>query len=169
MDKEEIIQLTNKLYRITLFFPKKEPLRYKMRELADDFLAKPNGKDLDTLLSFFDVASAQNWVKAEDILEIKQKYDSLKGGLKDDDPPEDLIQEDSRILQPELPQIITDRKEKILQILKEKGRVQVWEVKKVLPEVSKRTLRRDFDFLLKQGTIERMGERNNTFYQIKTA
>ena len=40
MDKEKVIDLTNKVYRQTLLFPKKEPLRYKIREVADDFLAK---------------------------------------------------------------------------------------------------------------------------------
>ena len=39
MDKEILIQLTVDLYRLTLLFPKKEPLRYKIRELADDILA----------------------------------------------------------------------------------------------------------------------------------
>jgi Fic family protein len=34
--------------------------------------------------------------------------------------------------------------------------------------VTKRTLRRDFEKMLKEGIIERLGERNNTFYQIKT-
>ena len=38
MDKEKIIFLTNHLYKLTLLFPKKEPLRYKMRELADEIL-----------------------------------------------------------------------------------------------------------------------------------
>jgi len=39
MNKENLTQITNELYRLTLLFPKKEPLRYKMRELADDILA----------------------------------------------------------------------------------------------------------------------------------
>ncbi len=41
MNKDYFIQLTQNLYKITLLFPKKEPLRYKMRELADDILAQP--------------------------------------------------------------------------------------------------------------------------------
>ena len=53
-------------------------------------------------------------------------------------------------------------------ILKEKGRAQVWEIKQIFPEVSKRTLRRDFEQMVNQGIIERMGERNDTFYQVKT-
>ena len=40
MDKDFLIQLTTELYRLTLLFPKKEPLRYKMRELADEILTK---------------------------------------------------------------------------------------------------------------------------------
>jgi len=39
MEKKFLLQFTNELYRLTLLFPKKEPLRYKMRELADDILA----------------------------------------------------------------------------------------------------------------------------------
>ena len=39
MDKEYFIKLTSDLYQLTLFFPKKEPLRYKMRELANNVLA----------------------------------------------------------------------------------------------------------------------------------
>jgi len=39
MDPNHLLQITNELYRLTLLFPKKEPLRYKMRELADDILA----------------------------------------------------------------------------------------------------------------------------------
>ena len=39
MNKDFLIQLTNDLYKLTLLFPKKEPLRYKMRELADEILA----------------------------------------------------------------------------------------------------------------------------------
>ena len=39
MEKKFLLQFTNELYRLTLLFPKKEPWRYKMRELADDILA----------------------------------------------------------------------------------------------------------------------------------
>ena len=40
MNKDFLLKITNELYRLTLLFPKKEPLRYKMRELADDILAQ---------------------------------------------------------------------------------------------------------------------------------
>lgn len=156
MDKDFLIELTNGLYRLTLLFPKKEPLRYKMRELADDILAKPIEKDLEILESFFEVAKAQNWVSPSDILEIQKEYSKIREELKKSDGNRTPIN-------------LGDRQETILKILKEKGQAQVWEIQKIFPEVTKRTLRRDFESLLNQGLIERIGERNETFYQLKVA
>ena len=62
---------------------------------------------------------------------------------------------------------MNERQEKILEVLREKGRAQVWEIKQIFPQVSKRTLRRDFESLFKRGIIERIGERNNTFYRLE--
>lgn len=61
---------------------------------------------------------------------------------------------------------LLDRQKKILEILKEKGRAQVGDFKKIFPEVSKRTLRRDFRSLVSQKLVERIGEKNNTFYEV---
>jgi hypothetical protein len=168
MEKDFLIKLTNNLYRLTLLFPKKEPLRYKMREMADEILVKPNKKSLETLDSFFEVTKSQNWVSPSDILAIQKDYDSLKRGLERNKPITTEFSKDKRetIIEVE-PQLLPQRKEKILAFLRENGRVQVWQVKQFFPEVSKRTLRRDFEYLFKQGMIERIGERNNTFYQLK--
>jgi len=238
MDKNKLFELTNKIYRTTLLFPKKEPLRYKIREVADEILsnlivwglfhssnpgkfsavenfhlertsleqinsglAKQKDlifeieKDLEILGSYFEIAKWQNWVSYFDVLEIEEKYDKIKCDFKKE--IEDLEKreinkiargsasgagEKSQSRDPVFALSVNDstdeiknksqssldqRKEKILEILKKKGRAQVWEVKEILPEVSKRTLRRDFDYLLKKGLVERIGERNNTFYQLK--
>src|SRR3989344_1815616 len=53
---------------------------------------------------------------------------------------------------------LTARQHKILELLKTKEKAQVWELQKVLPEVTKRTLRRDLDSLLNLNLIERKGE-----------
>ncbi len=177
MDREFLIKLTNTLYRLTLLFPKKEPLRYKMRELGDCILVKPNEKDLEILDSFFEIAKAQNWVSPSDILAIKEEYANLRGELKKTKPEkkdgcpseENLAMAEVRPLSL-LTQTVSERaerQEKILTFLKENGRAQVWQVKQVFPEVTKRTLRRDFEYMLGEGIIERMGEKNNTFYQTK--
>ena len=201
MDRAFLIQLTNAVYRLTLFFPKKEPLRYKMREVAVDILAKTDEKDLEILNSFFEVALIQNWVKPADILSLKGEYDSLKDKLAGDkisqEGDEDKSSSSISILGDENKSsssvsILGDedksssspsanareitifnhnnseRKDKIMTFLKEKDKVQVWQVKEILPEVSKRTLRRDFEDMVGQGLVERVGEKNDTFYKIKT-
>jgi len=189
MDKNYLIQLTENLYRLTLLFPKKEPLRYKMREIADDILVKwvrfnfaQNQvlDDLEILDSFFEVAKAQNWVTLDEVLRIQEEYNRIKTEIKkfDNHPSEPPVEAgiiDVNVDRPHQNQQeqpihnvkINERQEKILEFLKENGRVQVWQLKQIFPEVTKRTLRRDFKSLLKRGVIERIGEKNATFYQIK--
>ncbi|MDI6602602.1 MAG: DeoR family transcriptional regulator [Patescibacteria group bacterium] len=175
MDKNYLIQLTNNLYRLTLLFPKKEPLRYKMRELADEVLAKclrwnlkqnPVLEDLEVLDGFFEVAKRQNWVSPVELLRIQEEYNRIKAEIKKitkrlPAPPERKATGGRPL------QTVNSRQEKILAILKERGRAQVWQIKQIFPEVTKRTLRRDFESLLKKGIIERIGERNETFYQLR--
>ena len=60
---------------------------------------------------------------------------------------------------------LNGRQEKMLEILRYKERVQVWELKKLLPDVTKRTLRRDVDDLLKRNLVVREGEWNDIFYR----
>lgn len=261
MDKSYLIQLTNEVYRLTLLFPKKEPLRYKMRELADDILAKCQRisvtnnsagdenafsssaslrsaqEDIEILDSFFEVAKNQNWVSVAEILKIQEEYGKIKEELKKNPEPErhpapeaalteskekavEVIYQPAEPQQPQQTEVKSKkisssfppspsraeqgvrrdefsspsralakgeeegllssplrglvieksanaRQQKILEILKEKGKAQVWEIKNIFPEITKRTLRRDFRYLLKRGFVERLGERNETFYQIK--
>ena len=185
MDRSFLIQLTNEIYRLTLLFPKKEPLRYKMRELADDILAncltpgvKPNSvlENLEVLDGFFEVAKNQNWVKKEELLNLQKEYSKLKGQLKLKAEPiksEVKLTQVRPLQKSELTEVrpvqnsMNERQEKILAVLKEKEKAQVWQIKQIFPQVSKRTLRRDFENLFKRGIIERIGERNETFYQLK--
>ena len=209
MDKNHLLQITNELYRLTLLFPKKEPLRYKMRELADDILAdfvffssgnpllanstivKNTSEKLEVLDGFFEVAKSQNWVSPNDILKLQEEYSKLGEeleGIKEKTKKLPLekkkeitgvepLQIEKNLLRQEIMSVRqqkildsnppTTRQGKILDFLKEKGKVQVWQVKEIFPEVSKRTLRRDFNNLLKEGIIERIGERNDTFYVLR--
>lgn len=164
MDKEYLIQLTRNLYYLTLLFPKKEPLRYKIRELADEILAEivsePNSneeilKKLEILDSFFEIVKTQNWVSQEDILLLQAEYSKVKENLA------------SFSNEPKINDCLNKRQKKILEVLRKKERVQVWEIKRIFSEVSKRTLRRDFEKFVRQGLIERLGEGNSTFYKMK--
>ncbi len=99
ISKNYLLQITNELYRITLLFPKKEPLRYKMRELGNEILAnfvdlskeedrmrkislaEQSSKQIEVLEGFLDVARSQNWVRISDLLSLQEEYDDLKDNL----------------------------------------------------------------------------------------
>lgn len=144
-----------------------------MREVAANFLANSDRKELEILNSLFEVAIAQNWVSPYELSDIKNDYANLVSSLAvaEGNPQQP---EQSVVFASQKEEIgiksqngLSERHEKILCFLRENGRAQVWQIKQVLPEVTKRTLRRDFESLLSQGIIERMGERNDTFYQLK--
>lgn len=184
MDKNYLIQLTNKLYQLTLLFPKKEPLRYKMRELANEILAGLSRSQqskhyrevvpiIETLDGFFEVAKAQNWVKKEKILNLQQEYSKMKEEIEREDiktlkhkniKTKEYSNSELEYSKAE----INERQEKIIQFLKEKTRAQVKDLKEILPDITKRTLRRDFKVLLKQGIVQRIGQRNKTYYRLKS-
>ena len=58
------------------------------------------------------------------------------------------------------------RQGKILKILNEREKTQVSDLIRELPNITKRTVRRDLDDLLKQGKIKRAGEWNQVFYTL---
>ena len=60
---------------------------------------------------------------------------------------------------------ISERQSKILEILSKKEKAQVSDIIKDIPKVTKRTIRRDLDALLKRGKIIRVGEWNQVFYK----
>ncbi len=201
MNRRELTDLTNKVYKITLLFPKKDPLRYKIREKANDLLAdfvslenlfSPNPgkllssekeereilfsfeKDLDVIKSYFEVAKWQNWANYFDILELQEDYDRIKGALKEEMGK--LKKEDNKgeeFKKVKVEQVseekeeLGERKEEIVKILSKVNRIQVGEVSELMPSVSKRTLRRDFQKLVEKGIVERTGNKNDTFYRLK--
>lgn len=79
---------------------------------------------------------------------------------EDDEEGEEVVEK------PISKESVLERQKKILEFIKEKGKVQVGDFKQIFPEVSKRTIRRDFRSLLTRKIVERIGEKNNTFYQI---
>ncbi|MCK4473954.1 hypothetical protein KAU40_01685, partial [Candidatus Parcubacteria bacterium] len=136
MTKQDFIKLTQNLYRLTLLFPKKEPLRYKTREIANNILLNPNEDDFEILDSFLEVAKTQNWVSPFNVLEIQEEYDKLRQGLF----PVRLAVEKPAAVKSGFTDFnnikISERQKKILQILKNKEKVQVWQAKEMFPEIT---------------------------------
>lgn len=209
MERDFLIELTTKIYRLTLLFPKKDPLRYKVREAAvevltswvlrEGFVSK-TGKavsealfeieqNLNVLDSYFEIAKWQNWASFFEVLEIQKEYRKIGEGIKEEmreteiqGEIDNLIGEtiEEETLELPLDKVtvsekkpeaksggLDERKKKIIEFLDQNEKAQVWELNKVLPDVTKRTLRRDFQYLFKMGIIDRIGEKNNTFYQLK--
>jgi len=195
MDRNFVLELTNKIYKQTLLFPKKEPLRYKIRETADDILEKiveweallsPNPgnfsmsasskkkdivfeieKNVELIKTYFNVAKWQNWASYFDILKIEQEYDKIEEYFKNQAKSiiETYPKPQNKTLKTNKIQL-DSRKKKILDILRKKEKIQVKEIKNILKNVSKRTLRRDFNALLDQGLVKRIGESNATYYKL---
>ncbi len=58
------------------------------------------------------------------------------------------------------------REAKIIQVLGDREKAQVNELKEFFPDISKRTLRRDIDSLLQKNMIVRHGEWNDVYYTL---
>lgn len=85
------------------------------------------------------------------------------------EPKESIKKQDKSIiiLPQEKPQKeLIDRHKKIIDFLKQNDHAQVWQLKNILPNVSKRTVRRDFEYLVGQNLVQRIGEKSNTFYRV---
>ena len=103
---------------------------------------------------------------------LKREYNEIREELEDKtdkiEIKEKIIKKSLKLSNPHPdPILLNNRCERILEVLKEKEKAQIWEFKKVFPEVTKRTLRRDFEFLLKQRLVIRAGENNNVYYMLK--
>jgi len=100
--------------------------------------------------------------KTSPVVEIAQETAVAEKDVESDSDKEDEEKEENGLSEG---QIV--RQNRIVEYLKENGSAQVWEILKIFPAVSKRTIRRDFRSMLKQGMIERTGERNTTAYKLK--
>ena len=173
MDRNFFIKLTFGVYRVTKAFPPGEQIGEKMQDLASALLvdllwlerdkgvvsqALHKTKELSQVLA---ETREKNWVEQTNFLILEQEYKKVKGFL------ESFAVVEVPIVKKEEGPNLSERQKKIIAILQTKEKVQVWELQKVLPEVTKRTLRRDLDELLRLNLIERQGEWNSIFYQLR--
>ena len=192
MNKDYFIKLTLAVYRVTELFPDGEPLKFSIKEKANQILAdsillsaknpkgltkEQKGKvseqilgNIEILQGYFKIGEAQKWIDERNFFVLEKEYDKMKDKLKKKNDPDTQIREDEESntsLGFSSDGLGRERCKKILEILRQKGKAQTWEFKRIFPEITKRTLRRDLEYLLEKGSVERVGDKNNTFYRIK--
>ncbi len=181
IDKKSVIKLTEDVYKLTLLFPKKEPMRYKLREIADNALESFVNMEnialkgyINVIKAYLEVSKWQNWVSYFDILNIEAEYEKINQEIKKpeakpapamEEPASVPLQRDYGVARKSS---FEQRKQKIMDVLGQKQKIQVWEINRFFSDISKRTIRRDFVELLKQGLVERIGEKSGTFYKLKS-
>lgn len=135
-------------------------------------------EDINVLLGYLWIGKSQGWLSATNCLIIANEYEKIK---KEIEPVMELTQK--------LPLPITNfdsgaketlreekatklmggesgRQEKIIEFLSKNEKAQVMDLQTILPDVTKRTIRRDLDELLELGKITRQGDFNQVFYKL---
>lgn len=148
------------------------------RESAKHWLSE----DIDLLLSYLKIGEKQGWLSSINYIIISNEYEKLKKEIRPVSgyPAKEMTQKLPN-MEPVLPVLLDNaavekvttkvlnlsgRQTKILKFLEEKEKAQVMDLQTVLPDITKRTIRRDLDELLKMGKIIRIGEWNQVVYKL---
>jgi len=151
-------------------------------------------EDIEIAVNCFKLARMQRWISNISFLIVFNEYEKIlrfcSGQVKKEigghiiiadytqKYPELVAIEDKypesqdSFLHSSLPKVmanhgeITARQRKILEFLEQNKKAQVMDLTAVLPNVTKRTIRRDLDELLKTGRVAREGEFNQVLYRI---
>lgn len=167
--KEKALEIMEKLVLVSL--PDNPHPNPQKGEIATQVL-----NDIEVLKSYLNFGKIQGWVDNLNLLIILKEYDKIKEEIKSIAvlpreeaksekimPVDKLVGKEEEIVDENK---VSTRQEEILRVLKTQGKAQVADFKKVMSNVSKRTLRRDLDDLLKRERVVRVGEWNQVFYQI---
>jgi len=170
-EKGEIRSLTNSVLAHLILFSETNPVTQEQKK---SLVPKIQG-EIGSLVGYFIrfKNSVPNGVEPKYFLILEKEYQKVAKWVEDSFlssassggvAPEELPKSD---LGMKKENSLSERQRKIMGILQNKEKTQVWELQKVLTEVTKRTLRRDLDDLLSLNLIERKGEWNAVFYRLK--
>jgi len=181
-DENNGVKLTGAVYKLLDFFPDGEPLKNrakdKVLEITENLIKEKESSELseniEILLNYFKIAKSLGWINDVNFLIISKEYEDIRNrmsSVKKDNKQEAVISSEADIHKKKESVKVSDfpisgRQKKILQVLEEKGKAQVSDFKVVLADITKRTIRRDLDELLKHKKIIRVGEWNQVFYEI---
>ena len=183
--ENKFLELTNTVYKILEFFPESDPLKNRAKDRALAIMEHPTEEDIDVLLGYLWIGKSQGWLNSVNCLIIANEYEKIK---KEIEPIIELTQKlpgmgNPSVLRAEKPETspdpvlnnaepkppfsLSERQGQILEFLSQNEKAQVMDLRAILPDVTKRTIRRDLDELLEAGKIVRLGEFNQVFYKIK--
>lgn len=143
-------------------------------------------EDIDVLLGYLWIGKSQGWLNSASCLIIANEYEKIKkyvepitteltqklpglGGLSV--PKESAPQSIAPVLNNAAEKnqgsfVLSERQRKIIEFLTNNEKAQVMDLQTILPDITKRTIRRDLDELLENGKIVRLGDFNQIFYKI---
>jgi len=181
-EKEHYLKLTLAVYRVTDLFPEGDFLKGEIREAANRILADliwsnphPRVEEICSgvgiLVSLFDRANEGNLADPRNFLVLKREYKKIAESYEKR-PIQPKLLEPAKTVENSLLDEVSGnngngRKKRLLNILKTKRRVQVGELVRNFPDISRRTLLRDLEELHRGGLIMRTGEGRGASYTIK--
>ena len=173
--KSKIAESANRTLSDLILISEKNPVTTQQkREIIPRCL-----REIELVQVYLRETQDENWINPDNFLVLRKAYRKVERFLEDLDLDiQDRVQKEKskpsfKIEQKFVEQKkeavqLSGRKLKIVEILKNKEQAQVREFQKMMPNVTKRTLRRDLDELIHLGFIERKGEWSKVFYRIKT-
>lgn len=182
--RAKILNLTLALYRVSEKIPQEEPLRKKMREKASEILelffsVNPSidfekkekiRENIRVLGAFFKIASQQDWVDPRNfkilLEEYKKLYNLTDQIVANYQEKQGVTPQKPSFKPPETKPVVTkkekvsnlfpsERQKRILELIHQKNRVSLEELRSIFSDISQRTLRRDLERLIKTGKIVR--------------
>jgi hypothetical protein len=151
-----------------------------------EFLPKTDQalRDIDIFLGYLKIVKERGWLDTINFLILEKEYKVIevelirlrsKYSTKNNQIQKEIATspfgaprndgESTEKIEKKIEIEFTERQKKILEIIQKNEKTQVSDIIKVLPQVTKRTIRRDMDELLKLGMVLRIGEFNQIFYK----
>lgn len=187
MDRENIINLSFTVYKVTELFSKEKPLKTEIRKrvnnILNDLLIFQNSQEIgittnqlekeiieniEELKKYFESAIAKELTSPTNFLVLRKEYDKISKELKKEESKEESLKTESQKIEERrnIRKWVLERQKRILDIIRQKQKAQVQEIQKNLPGISKRTIQRDLVFLTRKGLVKTEGDFNATFYRL---
>ena len=140
-------------------------------------------EDIDILSGYLWIGKSQGWLNSVNCLIVANEYEKIRKEIEPTAiimeftqklPGIDKITAKNEQIEPEkhIDAVldntfdISSRQRQILEFLGKNEKAQVMDLQTILPDVTKRTIRRDLDELLELGKIVRLGDFNEVFYEL---